>query len=200
MLFREPGPKVEILRSELASFLERSSLALEAVPEFVNEESVERLLVEDDIVLLCVDNHATRRLVAQRVSRLGNALLISGGNDGVGPDSHGVLHAGTWGNVQIHVRQAGRDATPSLERFHPEIANPADQLPSPSCLQLSTSTPQILFTNLATASAILNALLLALSGELHYAELAFDIRAGRMRPLDLPGMPGSEGEAPDAGS
>ncbi len=138
-------------------------------------------------MLLCVDNHATRRTVSRRVSALCDALLISGGNDGVGADSSGTARHGTYGNVQIHVRSAGADLTPSLERFHPEIATPADRSPAElACTELLASTPQILFTNLAAASAILNALLLALSGELHYPELAFDIRAGRMRPIELP--------------
>jgi hypothetical protein len=192
MLFRSPGNKADVLRAELAPALERSELALESIPEYLTEASAARLIHEGDVVLLCVDNHATRRLVSRRVSELRDALLLSGGNDGIGPDSSGTLHQGTYGNVQIHVRADGHDLTPSLERFHAEIANPADRSPAElSCTALLESTPQLLFTNLAAASAILNALLLALSGALHYAELAFDIRAGRMRPIELPSARGS---------
>jgi hypothetical protein len=46
--------------------------------------------------------------------------------------------------------------------------------------------PQILFANLMTASAILNAVWLYLCGALHYSELCFDIADGVMRPLPLP--------------
>jgi hypothetical protein len=192
MLFRGLGNKADVLCAELAGALERSELALESIPEYVTESSARRLIQESDVVLLCVDNHATRRLVGRRVSELANALLISGGNDGVGPDgidpdAAGTPRQGTYGNVQIHARGAGDDLTPPLERFHPEIANPADRSPAElGCAELQASTPQLLFTNLAAASAILNALLLALSGQLHYPELAFDIRAGRMRPIELP--------------
>lgn len=187
MLFRQLGNKAEVLCAELAPALERSQLAIESVPRYVTDESAQHLIQEGDVVLLCVDNHATRRTVSRRISALRDGLLISGGNDGAGHDSSGIPRQGTYGNVQVHVRCAGADLTPSLERFHPEIANPADRSPAErACMELQESTPQILFTNLAAASAILNALLLALSGALHYAELAFDIRAGRMRPIELP--------------
>lgn len=187
MLFRERGNKADVLCTELMSLLPRSNLALASVPEYVSEDSATRLIQEGDVVLLCVDNHATRRTVARRVAALRDGILISGGNDGVGADSSGIARRGTYGNVQVHVRCAGDDLTPPIDRFHPEIATPADRSPAElACTALLESTPQILFTNLAAASAILNALLLALSGELHYGELGFDILAGRMRPIELP--------------
>jgi len=46
--------------------------------------------------------------------------------------------------------------------------------------------PQVLFTNLAVASAMLNTLWLYLCGALHYSELALDIAEGLMRPVPLP--------------
>ena len=49
-----------------------------------------------------------------------------------------------------------------------------------------TSAPQLLFTNLATASAILNAFQLILCEALHYPELGFDVYDGVMRPVPLP--------------
>jgi molybdopterin/thiamine biosynthesis adenylyltransferase len=187
MLFRELGNKAEVLRDELAPALERSSLGLEAIPAYVGEESVQNLIQEGDVVLLCVDNHATRLTVARHMARLDNGILISGGNDGVGTNSSGAPLRGTYGNVQVHVRHEGRDLTPSLERFHPEIAKPKDHSPAEGdCIARIPSTPQVLFANLAAASAMCNALLLVLSGELHYAELGFDIGKGIMRPIDLP--------------
>ena len=113
--------------------------------------------------------------------------MISGGNDGVGADSSGRFRRGTFGNAQIHLRRDGVDLTPSLSRFHPEIASPADHLPTDqSCTELVASVPQILFANLMTASCCLNALWLHLCGRLHYGELCFDIADGKMAPLPLP--------------
>jgi len=113
----------------------------------------------------------------------------------VGEDSSGRMLRGTYGNVQCHLRREGVDETPSLAAFHPEIAQPADRLPTDlSCTDLLESVPQLLFTNLLTASAILNTLLLHLSGALHYSELAFDVADGLMRPTPIPG-PQAKSEA-----
>jgi hypothetical protein len=130
-----------------------------------------------------VDNHVTRKLVNDHCAKLKNICLISGGNDGVGKDSSGAVRRGTYGNVQIYVRRGGRDLTPSLSEYHPEIANPKDKHPADlNCTELVVSKPQILFANLAVASAMLNTLLLYLSGKTHYGELSFDIAEGLSRP------------------
>jgi len=137
-------------------------------------------------VLLCVEIHATRKLVADHCAVLADVCLISAGNDGVGEDGAGRIQRGTYGNVQVHVRQHGSDRSPALTAHHPEIANPSDVLPTDvSCSEAIFSTPQILFTNLATASALLNAFLLEISGARGYNELCFDIAEGRMQPLVL---------------
>jgi hypothetical protein len=60
---------------------------------------------------------------------------------------------------------------------------------------LVAAVPQVLFANLAVASALLNTLWLHLCGALHYGELAFDIAEGFMRPvvpLEPLADPGSE--------
>jgi predicted outer membrane lipoprotein len=110
--------------------------------------------------------------------------LISGGNDGIGPDASNQMTRGTYGNCQIYIRLDGQNLSQEITRYHPEIRNPADQNPSEeNCTELMQSVPQILFTNLAAASAILNAFWLYCCDALHYSELAFDIAEGRMRPV-----------------
>jgi hypothetical protein len=42
----------------------------------------------------------------------------------------GRSRRGTYGNMQAYVRHAGADLTPPLDWRHPEIAHPADRLPS----------------------------------------------------------------------
>jgi hypothetical protein len=67
--------------------------------------------------------------------------LISGGNEF------------TDGNVQLYVRRGGQDLTPDLCKYHPEIANPDDRLPTEmSCEELAQSDPQLYFTNLGVAT------------------------------------------------
>jgi len=195
MFFGRHGNKAEVIRAELFPRFTDSRLSLMAIDEYVSPRNIKRLIHNGDIVLLTVDNHATRKLVSDYCAKaLEDVCLISGGNDGVGKDASGRMLRGTYGNVQIYLRRAGKDVTPALTRNHPEIQKPADRLPGKkSCTELIASVPQILFTNLMVASAILNAFWLYLCQALHYGELALDIADGLMRPTTplLPNLPSS---------
>ena len=183
MLFGACGNKATVTRDELLPRFSESGLSLVAIEEYLTPDNISRLIQEGDLVLLTVDNHATRKLVNDHCAQLRHVCLFSGGNDGVGEDSSGAIRRGTYGNVQVYIRRDGQDATPPLTRHHPEIQKPADRLPTDkSCTELITAVPQILFANLSVASALLTTLWLHLSGALHYSELAFDIAEGRMRP------------------
>lgn len=187
MLFSRCGNKAAVVRDDLLEHLRGSELLLSAVGEYADVANLPRLVQDGDLVLLAVDNHATRKLVADHCSRLDDICLISGGNDALGEDAAGHPVRGTCGNVQIQIRRDGRDASPRLDAFHPEIASPQDAAPGGlSCTQALLQEPQILFTNLATASAMLNALYLHACDALHYPELCFDIAEGVMRPIPLP--------------
>jgi hypothetical protein len=193
MLFSHCGNKAAVVRQDLLDFVEDSQLTLAALEEYVTPENFDRLIVDGDVVLLAVDNHATRKLVGDFCrERLADVCLISGGNDGVGEDTSGRAQRGTYGNVQIHRRRGGCDVSPPLSAYHPEIGTPRDTLPTDlSCTEALASAPQILFTNLAAASAMLNAFFLVACRALDYPEVCFDIAEGLMRPLPLP-WPGSE--------
>jgi hypothetical protein len=195
MYFSTHGNKAAVVREELLPHLAESRLSLVAVEEYVSAQNLDRLIHDGDFVILTVDNHATRKMVGDFCATRRNVCLISGGNDGVGQDAAGHLLRGTYGNCQIHVRREGRDLTPSLTRFHPEIADPADRAPTEQhCTEMIASVPQILFANLLAASTILNTLWLHLCGELHYGEICFDLADGLMRPVPLPAMAGGGGE------
>lgn len=191
MAFSRAGNKARVVCDDLAELVDDSGVTLSAVEEYVTPENLERLLQDGDLVLLAVDNHATRNLVGEHCRlQLADVCLISGGNDGIGEDGSGRMLRGTYGNVQVHRRRRGVDETPPLSALHPEISDPKDRLPSdPSCGEAFGSVPQILFANLATASAMLNAFLLEVSGELGYGELCFDIAEGLMRPVWVPESP-----------
>ena len=188
MLFNDYGNKAAVTSSELARAIGESQLSVVGVEAYVTPENLPRLVREGDTVLLAVDNHATRKLVSDFVSsERADLCLISGGNDGVGADSSGSVQRGSYGNVQVHLRRFGQDLSPPLTRFHPEIASPTDKAPTEvSCTEALEHTPQILFANLAVASAMLNAFWLHATGELHYPELCLDVFDGRMQPLPLP--------------
>lgn len=184
MFFGDCGNKAAVVRNELVSRFTECGLSLLAVEEYLTPQNTGRLLRDRDIVLLTVDNHATRKLVNDYCARLNDVCLISGGNDGVGKDAAGTFRRGTYGNVQFYLRAKGEEVTPPLTHHHPEIANPTDQLPTDqSCTELVARVPQVLFANLTVASAMLNTLWLYLSGALRYRELALDIADGLMRPV-----------------
>ncbi|MBI2926279.1 MAG: ThiF family adenylyltransferase [Verrucomicrobia bacterium] len=193
MFFGSCGNKAVVTRDELLPRFADSCLTLLAIEEYLTPENISRLLQNGDLLLLAVDNHATRRLVNDFcATQLADVCLISGGNDGVEQPADGPARRGTYGNVQVFLRRAGADCTPSLDRYHPEIAQPSDHLPTDkSCTELIASVPQILFTNLTVAAAMLNTLWLHLCGALHYSELAFDIADGLMRPVPLPAPKGN---------
>lgn len=176
--FEAYGNKSLVKAAELDALARGPKLV--PVPRYVTPRNVGGLVEERDVVLMCVDNHATRRCVARRCGRLADILLISGGNDGVEDGREG-----TFGNVLVHRREAGEDRTNPLTRYHPEIARPADKRPDQmSCGELAqSSAPQLLFTNLAVASAMLNALFAWVAGRLEYEEVYLDILAARMNAV-----------------
>lgn len=179
MRFGSAGNKADVKAAETIDWLGPCDVAVVAVPKFVTPENIEQLIRPGDIAFLCVDNHPTRKLVSDHCEKLGDVVLFSGGNDGVEPPGQ----RGTYGNVQVHIRREGKDVTAPLTRFHPEIASPKGKMPTdPDCAQLAQSSPQILFTNLAVASAMLNAFFAWSCARLRYQEVKLDILDARMLP------------------
>jgi len=188
MLFSKYGPKSEVIEEELADHLDGSAMTLVSISEYVTPDNIGRLIQEDDIIILCVDNHATRKLVNDHCAKLNNSVLISGGNDGIEEKKGGKKLRGTYANSQIYVRKDGQDCGPSLTTLHPEIEEPQDKLPTDvSCMELMSSVPQILFVNLAAASAILNMFWLYLCEQSHYCEMSLDIGDCVMNPWPIEG-------------
>jgi len=133
------GNKADVKSVDLQ--LQFPQIQTSVYPAFINEMTVGEVVKEGDVIFLCVDNHKTRMIVNNYCKNLKNVTLISGGNEL------------TDGNVQIYVRQEGKDISPDLGSYHPEIANPDDKLPEEmSCEELSKSEPQLYFTNLGVAT------------------------------------------------
>jgi molybdopterin/thiamine biosynthesis adenylyltransferase len=172
--FSRLGNKAEVKSLELAQ--EYEALALRSVPEYVTETNVGRLIGTGEVVFLMVDNHASRNLVSQHAATLPDLTLISGGNDYED------------GNVQIYIRKGGQDLTPSLSRYHPEIAAPQDRNPAAmSCEELmAAGAPQLLFANLMVASLMLNAFYAIRQGRLNYSEVYLDIVQNVSRAVTRP--------------
>jgi hypothetical protein len=179
MAFHTFGNKAVVMAQELAQEFEQ--LTVLPVPMYVSPENIAELITAGDLCFLMVDNHASRHVVATHCDQLHDIVLLSGGNDGMDAE-----HRGTFGNCQLFVRREGVSLTNPPTRFHPEIAQPQDKAPyGLSCAELTQAgVGQLLFTNLAVASAILNTFL---SWLLHdqppYEEVYLDVLLGRVTPV-----------------
>ena len=178
------GNKAEVVGRRVLDRWRDIPLVVRWCGEFVDENNVQRVIGNGDVVLLACDNHKTRHIVNRRCSQSGfeNIVLISGGNDGVDKGLRG-----TFGNVQVYWRRDGRDETAPLDRFHPEIARPADRAPHElSCVELAASgVPQLALTNLAVASTMASALLrlfMPVPEESMYDEVSLDILEAVSQP------------------
>jgi len=181
MRFRRPyEPKADALARELAA-AHGEVVSIEPVCAYVDAANVAELIESGSIVFLAVDNHRTRDLVDRHCATLADVTLISGGNDGIEDGQ-----TGTYGNVQIARRRAGRWVTGPLGRYHPEIAEPRDEAPgAASCVELAaTSAPQLLFTNLLVAATMLNAFWGVLRETATYEEVYLDIAKNRVLPVE----------------
>jgi hypothetical protein len=176
--FDRLGPKAEVLAEELSAAY-GDVVSMIAVPHYLTPQRARHLIGEGDVVFCTPDNHATRKAVAARCQRLREVALFSGGNDGVENGKTGAC-----GNVQIYLRVGGLDQTNPLTAFHPEIAKPADRLPTQQgCGELASSAPQLLFANLAVASGLLGAFYAWRQDRLEYEEAYFDLLTGSSVPV-----------------
>lgn len=170
--FRRLGNKARVTAEDLARQFE--GVSIRAVEAYVDAHNIAALIGEGCIVILAVDNHATRKVVSEHCAGLHEVTLLSGGNDF------------TDGNVQVFVRRDGVNVTQPLTAFHPEIANPSDVSPADRGCEvlMEEGEPQLLFTNLAIASALLNAFYTIVElGCVDYDEVYVDLRQARMVPV-----------------
>jgi len=169
--FIQLGKKATVKQNELAAVFR--NIDYKSCPEYVDEDLLYELIDEGDIVFIAVDNHKTRKIISDHAKTLDDILVISGGNELVD------------GNVQIYARKEGKDVTPSLTDYHPEINEPSDKLPSElSCEELAKAgEPQLLFTNLSAATlmcwAFFNSVV---RSKLQHSEVYFDIPLMKVDP------------------
>jgi len=179
--FARLGNKAEVTAEELRE--QFPELVIETVPAYVagpgqhaHEDHgrmtipVSDVVKDGDWVFSCVDNHATRQLLSQHCQSLPNVRLFSGGNDF------------SDGNVQVYLRRSGKDITPPLGTYHPEIASPADKPPfAMSCEELAQAgSPQLIFANQMAAAVMCAAFWAELERKLRCEEIYFDLAASSL--------------------
>lgn len=123
------------------------ALALECRPTYITGENVGDALREDSVVLVAVDNHPARAVIARQAATLRNICVLSAGND--------LLD----GNVHVTLRTDGRDLTTPLLDRHPEIsATRRGDRSEAGCEDLiERGQPQLLVTNFMAAAGLLAA-------------------------------------------
>jgi len=171
-MFISIGNKATIKASEARRRFDK--LIINPIAMYINESNVSEIIKEGSIVFICVDNHASRKLISDHARKLYDVVLISGGNEFVD------------GNVQIYMKKGGIELTPSITDYHPEISNPDDKSPEDmSCEELSESTPQLLFTNTTVANImcwVFFAAIINRKDPVNFAEVYFDIDKMSVRP------------------
>ena len=164
---------------------EFSKIHFRAKGEYLTEDNIISTIREGDVIFMCVDNHATRKLVSDRCEELENVTLISGGNEY------------TDGNVILYVRKDGQDVTKSPTALHDKIKNPQDKNPGSlteterlGCQREAQTNPQLLFTNLAVASHMLNCYYSVEQGKVGFEQVYFDIvtHCSRRKPEPISGF------------
>lgn len=167
--FSDFGNKAEVKRIDL--MMKYPDIRVESIGAYVDSTNITDIIKENDIVFLGVDNHKTRKIVSDYISKLTDAVLISGGNELVD------------GNVQIHIRKGGENVTPRLTDYHPEIDNPDDKLPDEmSCEELHNVKPQLLFTNVGVSTLMCWAYHNIINDLPVPSEIYFDITMMKMDP------------------
>ncbi len=138
-------------------------LSFDYLATYITPDNVDDIIRDDDTIMMCVDNNKSRNWVGKCGARHNSINIISGGNDY------------TTGSVTIHIRKDGKDITPTIYQFHPEIDNPEDRGPGePSCQQLQQSIPQLLFANVMAASWMLWAFYNFMQGKVGISDIYFD--------------------------
>lgn len=173
--FGEIGPKASVTANRLRERFPR--LMFWDHPVYLTDANIITHVREGDIVAVCVDNHKTRKLISERAEELENITVVSGGNEL------------TDGNVLLYVRRDGENVTlPLANKYHPELLNPGDKNPGDEkekgCQVMAAVEPQLVATNFAAASHMLNELYKIVTnhdrvGKLN--EINFDIITGQAK-------------------
>jgi molybdopterin/thiamine biosynthesis adenylyltransferase len=170
-VFTSLGNKAEVTAEQLRK--DFPELSIESKTRFITDENVYIYIPERSIVFCCVDNHASRKLLSDHCGSLKNAVLISGGNEF------------DDGNIQVYIREGGKNLTPPLTYLHPEIARPKDRNPAElDCMELAAAgTPQLIFANVKVSTEMLCAFWVVTKKQVMFSEIYFDLKTGAQRPI-----------------
>jgi len=203
-LNRQDAETAEIGRHKAAAVAQRLArsmpgLHLRTCTEFVRAENVAQAVNEKSLVVMAVDNHPARAVVARHAATLRDICVLSAGND-------------KWdGNVHVYLRRAGRDMSVPLIERHPEIGiSRSGDRATLGCDELiALGQSQLLVTNFLAAGALLVAFhALWDRDEIHKSrthrqspvpqEIFFDVRSQAMSAIPVAAAHQTAQPAPEA--
>ncbi|MCL6445132.1 MAG: ThiF family adenylyltransferase [Alicyclobacillus sp.] len=188
----------DVGRKKASVLAERYSRAygldIAAYPEYLTRDTDFRHIgiMDGSLVVGCVDNGSTRRILHERLHELSHAVYIDSGNSAVTvPDDPEhvdryqlakIKDSGWEGQVVVGVRIRGEDVLPFPGEVFPDLIE-EDKLPTEvSCGEVVVSNPQRLMTNLMAATTVLMYLhTLLVDGTLLHHRTFFEARRGWMR-------------------
>lgn len=138
------------------------------VDKYINIDNISKIVSDDDVVLLCVDNNKTRKLFEDYFENINTLTVISGGNE---------LYDG---NVMITQKVKGEFTSRKFSEMHPELSEPTDRSPDEmSCEELEDSAPQIGIVNATVGDLMRRTLYAMMSGRgINYDEIFVNCQTG----------------------
>jgi len=107
-----------------------NNININFIDKYITEDNINKIVKDDDVVLLCVDNNATRKMFDNYISNdnIKNLTIINGGNEYYD------------GGIMVMVKQSGVMITKTFSELHPEILEDVDKNPNElSCDELSNT-------------------------------------------------------------
>lgn len=159
-MFSKIGNKAEVTVESIAPLYPNVNFF--SVAMYLADSNAVRIVREGDIVLACVDNDKSRKILTNRCKDLKNVSVLSGGNEL------------TTGTVQCWLRRNGDDVTLPLDNpyYGFKVAEAADEHPEEAqarrgCeIKIESGEVQTLAANNFVAAVMLNCFVALLDGTL----------------------------------
>lgn len=118
-------------------------LKVKPVAEFITIKNVKDVIPDGSVVVSCVDNHATRRLIAEHARTLEDCVVVTGASD---------MHNG---NIHVQVISGRKPLSKGIDETHPEVREGKDRNPGDLSCEERARLPgggQQIATNVFTAA------------------------------------------------
>ena len=186
-------PKAEALAERYDPLLREFGTKVEGRKIWVDKGT--KIFKHQDVVLMCVDNNVTRKIVNDMLTPEHEDTIIYP-MDPDGPHSIAMISGGNRENlatVHVTIVRDGKIITAPIEHNQPDITNPTDKHPKDEdCMSVKTmlQDPQVFRANHQAATMMFNSFINLLDGkDFDYCQLWSDVgdMSFRKEPIPEPG-------------